>query len=132
MVRARTDGILWRIHNRAYRRVHLEAHKYLTELDTDDTFCVQTALPPKEEDELARLELAAKHSQLFVGLSKQQRNGVFRVMQRQLVEPGEIIFKQGDSDPIFYVVDSGEFHVKLKVEGSDEMELVHTYKGGSF
>jgi len=27
---------------------------------------------------------------------------------------------------------SGEFHVKLTVEGSDEMELVHTYKGGSF
>jgi len=132
MVRARTDGVLWRIHNHAYRRVHLEAHKYLAGLDTDDGYCVQTALPPKEDDELARLELAARHSQLFVGLSKRQRSSVFRVMQRRNVEPGEIIFNQGDNDNIFYVVDSGEFHVKLTVEGSEEMELVHTYKGGSF
>jgi len=131
-VRARTDGVLWRIHNHAYRRVHLEAHKYLAGLDTEENYLVQTALPPKEDDEVARLELAARHSQLFVGLSKVQRSSVFRHMQRRAVEPQEVIFKQGDTDPIFYVVDSGEFHVKLQEEGSEEMELVHTYKGGSF
>ena len=50
---------------------------------------------------------------LFQHLSKKQMADVVRVISREKVQKGDTVIKQGDEGDKFYIVDAGEFDVRM-------------------
>eukprot|EP00761_Pharyngomonas_kirbyi_P014264 gb/GECH01014294.1/.p1 GENE.gb/GECH01014294.1/~~gb/GECH01014294.1/.p1 ORF type:complete len:386 (+),score=120.79 gb/GECH01014294.1/:1-1158(+) len=88
---------------------------------------------PKDEKEMKMLKEAMKDNILFSHLDDDEKEIVFRAMDSQKCDAGEIVIKQGDQGDYFYVIDNGVCEVHVENEESNESKLVKTlYDGDSF
>jgi len=93
----------------------------------------------KSEEENHRISEAIKASVMLKNLSDSQRDMLYKVLEPIDVEKGDWIIKQGTAGDRFYIVDYGNFEVRIrsndnKGHGDEEDDdnggkVVHVYKG---
>lgn len=88
---------------------------------------------PKTEAARQLIERAMAGNLLFQGLSMGARQAIINSMSAQMVNLGDVIIQQGDTDASkYYVVDRGVFEVwATKEEWQGEERLVHTCTPGT-
>ena len=88
---------------------------------------------PKTEAARQLIERAMAGNLLFQGLSLGARQAIINSMSAKVVQPGDVIITQGDTDASkYYIVDRGSFEVwTTKEEWQGEERIVHTCTPGS-
>jgi len=77
--------------------------------------------------EIQGLRRATANNMLFKTLTEQQKNALFKAMEKIRVGKGEVMISEGDSGDYFYVVMQGNFEVFKTETGSIP---VYSYTGG--
>jgi serine/threonine protein phosphatase PrpC/CRP-like cAMP-binding protein len=97
------------------------------EVDLEQLYTEKTA------SEKARIADAIKTSVMFRNVTKDQRELIFGVMEPIPVKAGTWIIKQGTVGDRFYIIDEGEFEVRILGEGEVDDgaggALIHVYEG---
>jgi serine/threonine protein phosphatase PrpC/CRP-like cAMP-binding protein len=87
----------------------------------------------KTASEKARIADAIKTSVMFRNITDEQRELIFGVMEHIAVKAGEWVIKQGSVGDRFYIIDDGNFEVRIIGEGETDEgtggKLVHVYEG---
>jgi serine/threonine protein phosphatase PrpC len=87
----------------------------------------------KSEKDAQAIGGAIKLNFLFQHLNVAERNELISFMQPMTVKAGDWVIKQGDEGNNFYVIDHGRFEVRVKPDGSDDINggsVVHVYESG--
>lgn len=87
---------------------HDDEGELTPELEEQERIALQT---PKSEEELNVLKEATKVNFLFQGISEEQRQRMFSVMNRLDVSPGTVIIRQGDKGNACYILKEGVLDV---------------------
>ena len=87
----------------------------------------------KTDEENEMLLHACKGSVMMQSMSPEQLNKVISVMQPVDVKKGEWIIHQGEVGDRFYIIEDGEFEVRVRAGGSTRIatndgSVVHTYR----
>ena len=97
------------------------------EVDLEKMYTEKTA------SEKARIADAIKTSVMFRNITDEQRELIFGVMEHISVKAGEWVIKQGSVGDRFYIIDDGNFEVRIVGEGETDDgtggKLVHVYEG---
>jgi serine/threonine protein phosphatase PrpC/CRP-like cAMP-binding protein len=97
------------------------------EVDLEKMYTEKTA------SEKARIADAIKTSVMFRNITDEQRELIFGVMEHIAVKAGEWVIKQGSVGDRFYIIDDGNFEVRIIGEGETDEgtggKLVHVYEG---
>jgi len=113
-----------------YRRKSVFAEAYNPEEDDDEG---QKAVFPKSDEQRARLSDAVQGILLFRALDPHQMQEVIDAMFDRKVTAGENVIQQGDDGDNFYVVESGQYSIYVKMDDSAEPKKVGSYDNkGSF
>jgi len=101
-----------------------------------EKYDVQSHAIKKSDEELKRIGQAVKANFLFQHLNSRQSADLFLVMSMVEVKKGDVIIRQGDEGDRFYVVDSGDYEVRVSAAEEDHSgapetlgEVVHMYRG---
>lgn len=101
-----------------------------------EKYDVKSHFIKKSDEELKRISEAVKANFLFQHLNKRQTSDLYSVMSAVEIKKGEIVIRQGDEGDRFYVVDSGDYDVRVSGADDDHSgsvetlgEVVHTYRG---
>eukprot|EP00002_Diphylleia_rotans_P007235 TRINITY_DN1672_c0_g2_i2.p1 TRINITY_DN1672_c0_g2~~TRINITY_DN1672_c0_g2_i2.p1 ORF type:complete len:381 (-),score=92.33 TRINITY_DN1672_c0_g2_i2:328-1470(-) len=86
---------------------------------------------PKSEEAMKSIERAIEKNILFKGLDEEQKKDILNAMFEKKVVKDDTIIKQGDEGDNFYVIDSGEFDIYVKIDGNPKKVLTVS-SGGSF
>eukprot|EP00002_Diphylleia_rotans_P008655 TRINITY_DN1867_c0_g1_i15.p2 TRINITY_DN1867_c0_g1~~TRINITY_DN1867_c0_g1_i15.p2 ORF type:complete len:352 (+),score=90.66 TRINITY_DN1867_c0_g1_i15:252-1307(+) len=86
---------------------------------------------PKSEEAMKSIERAIEKNILFKGLDEEQKKDILNAMFEKKVVKDDVIIKQGDEGDNFYVIDSGEFDIYVKIDGNPKKVLTVS-SGGSF
>jgi serine/threonine protein phosphatase PrpC/CRP-like cAMP-binding protein len=97
------------------------------EVDLDQLYTEKTA------SQKARIADAIKTSVMFRNISDDQRELIFGVMEHIPVTAGEWVIKQGSVGDRFYIIDEGNFEVRIvgdgEVDDGTGGALIHVYEG---
>jgi serine/threonine protein phosphatase PrpC/CRP-like cAMP-binding protein len=87
----------------------------------------------KTASEKARIADAIKTSVMFRNITDEQRELIFGVMEHIAVKAGDWVIKQGSVGDRFYIIDDGNFEVRIVGDGETDDgnggKLVHVYEG---
>ncbi|GLD99921.1 hypothetical protein PINS_up008649 [Pythium insidiosum] len=110
----------------------------------DPTSPRKEAEPAKSEGEVKWIREIVKGNFLFSHLSEDKILEVISVLKRVPVKAGDIVIRQGTPGDTFYLVDTGEFEVRLRSDGNEEVphsdgvssvsqygDVVHVYKSST-
>lgn len=102
----------------------------------DSDIDISTLITEKTDEEKESIAEAIKASVIFRDITDRQRELIFGVMEPVDVKKGDWIIKQHEQGDRFYVVDSGNFEVRILSDGDEDPEglggnLVHVYDGAS-
>jgi len=104
-----------------------ELEELTKEVDLEKLYTEKTA------SEKARIADAIKTSVMFRSTTNEQRELIFGVMELITVKAGEWVIKQGSVGDRFYIIDDGNFEVRILGEGEKDDgtggKLVHVYEG---
>ena len=84
------------------------------EVDLEKMYTEKTA------SEKARIADAIKTSVMFRNITDEQRELIFGVMEHISVKAGEWVIKQGSVGDRFYIIDDGNFEVRIVGEGETD------------
>jgi len=135
-VKARSEGILWRLHRKAFHRFQKERLQTEFETAPSEDYVSPGDLLEKTDEELESLDRAVKSNFLFANMTSEQKKAVFNKMERKVYDLNDVVYRQGEAGHWFYVVDSGEFDVCVvdptgnSTSLDEHGKIVHTYKGG--
>lgn len=97
------------------------------EVDLEKMYTEKTA------SEKARIADAIKTSVMFRNINDEQRELIFGVMEFIPVKAGEWVIRQGSVGDRFYIIDNGNFEVRIIGDGETDDgtggKLVHVYEG---
>ncbi len=71
------------------------------------------------------------HMPLFAGLPESERDEILATLVPQTLQPGEILFREGDPGDMFYIVAAGEIEILLGEGKPDEM-LLNIVEAGEY
>lgn len=108
------------------RRKSVAAERYNPSDDEDDT---EKVLYPKSDDQRKRLSEAVQHILLFRSLDPEQMQDVIDAMFERKVVPGDHVIDQGDDGDNFYVIDSGQYDIYVKIDDKDKLVGNYDNKG---
>ncbi|EQC32468.1 AGC protein kinase [Saprolegnia diclina VS20] len=85
----------------------------------------------KSKQEMDKIQEITQANWLFKQLTAQQRNDVYKVMEKVTVNETDVVIRQGDPGDRFYCVQSGDFQVTVKNETPNGIreDIVHVYRG---
>lgn len=88
----------------------------------------------KTEGEKRSISEAIRASVLFRNTSEEQKEMIYACMESVPVEAGTWVIQQGSVGDRFYIVDEGQFEVRIVPDGEDDVtgqggHIVHIYEG---
>eukprot|EP00560_Eucampia_antarctica_P009127 CAMPEP_0197826960 /NCGR_PEP_ID=MMETSP1437-20131217/3835_1 /TAXON_ID=49252 ORGANISM="Eucampia antarctica, Strain CCMP1452" /NCGR_SAMPLE_ID=MMETSP1437 /ASSEMBLY_ACC=CAM_ASM_001096 /LENGTH=725 /DNA_ID=CAMNT_0043427619 /DNA_START=65 /DNA_END=2242 /DNA_ORIENTATION=+ len=107
-------------------------HDIGDELEQD--FDLTDLFTEKSDDDKLLIGEAIKASIIFQNISKNQRELIYGVMEPINVKKGDWIIRQGTVGDRFYIIDHGQFEVRIVPEGEEDTNgnggnTVHVYCG---
>lgn len=86
----------------------------------------------KTEEDKETIRRASRSSVMLQSMTEEQMEMIYGVIQPLEVEPGDWIIRQGEDGDKFYIVEDGEFEVRISGEPKTTKsggKVVHTYQG---
>jgi len=111
-----------------------ELGKTLHNADDDAKFNWKEHATPKTEEEKRSIEEAIKASVMFRNTNEEQREMIYACMESVDVKAGTWVIQQGTVGDRFYIVDEGQFEVRIVPDGEEDEtgqggHIVHIYDG---
>ncbi len=102
--------------------------------DLEEDFDLMDLFTEKSDEDKALIGDAIKGSVIFQDIAKSQRELIYGVMEPIKVKKDDWIIRQGTVGDRFYVVDHGQFEVRIVKEGEEDVNgdggnVVHVYNG---
>mmetsp|Transcript_2234 Transcript_2234/g.2529 ORF Transcript_2234/g.2529 Transcript_2234/m.2529 type:complete len:755 (-) Transcript_2234:120-2384(-) len=101
----------------------------------EDDFDISELFTEKSEEDKACISQAIKTTVMLQGMAEAQREMIFGVIEPVKVEKGTWVIREGEVGDKFYIVEEGEFEVRIIQDGQDEKvknnggKIVHVYHG---
>ncbi|KAL7568485.1 hypothetical protein ACA910_012195 [Epithemia clementina (nom. ined.)] len=100
----------------------------------EENFDLSQLATVKTEDEKRSIEEAIKASVMFRNINDEQRQMIYSCMESVKVEKGTWVIKQGTVGDNFYIIDEGQFEVRILPEGMEDStgeggNIIHVYEG---
>lgn len=99
----------------------------------EDNFDLKKLATPKTEAEKKSIEEAIKASVMFRNINNEQRELVYSCMESVKVSKGEWVIRQGSHGDKFYIIDEGQFEVRILPDGMEDDgqggNIIHMYEG---
>lgn len=100
----------------------------------EENFDLARLATPKTEDEKRSIEEAIKASVMFRSINDEQRQMIYSCMESVKVRKGEWVIRQGTVGDRFYIIDEGQFEVRILPEGMEDTageggNIIHVYEG---
>eukprot|EP00523_Entomoneis_sp_CCMP467_P022274 CAMPEP_0168853754 /NCGR_PEP_ID=MMETSP0727-20121128/13696_1 /TAXON_ID=265536 /ORGANISM="Amphiprora sp., Strain CCMP467" /LENGTH=834 /DNA_ID=CAMNT_0008907999 /DNA_START=445 /DNA_END=2949 /DNA_ORIENTATION=- len=100
----------------------------------NEPFDIKKLATPKTDAEKESIEEAIKASVMFRNVTHQQREMIYQCMESVKVKEGEWVIKQGSVGDKYYIIDEGQFEVRILPDGvKDETgeggNIIHLYEG---
>lgn len=111
-----------------------ELGKTLHNADDDALFNWKEHATDKTEDEKRSIEDAIRASVMFRNTTEEQREMIYACMESVDVKAGTWVIQQGTVGDRFYIVDEGQFEVRIVPDGEEDEtgqggHIVHIYEG---
>ena len=99
-----------------------------------ENFDLSKLATPKTEDEKRSIEEAIKASVMFRNINDEQRQMIYSCMESVKVKKGTWVIKQGTVGDRFYIIDEGQFEVRILPEDVEDEtgeggNIIHVYEG---
>jgi cAMP-dependent protein kinase regulator len=86
---------------------------------------------PKSDEDKKRISELLKNNFLFSSLDDEASSDLINAMSAKTFAAGETLMNQGDDGDYFYIVESGEAHIFVKIEG-EQKKVKECTAGDSF
>ena len=105
-----------------------------TDPHDDEAFDWKVHATEKTEEEKRSISDAIKASVMFRNTNEEQRQMIYACMESVSVKAGTWVIQQGSVGDRFYIVDEGQFEVRIVPDGEDDEtgqggHIVHIYEG---
>jgi len=87
-------------------------------------------LVQKSEEQKERIRTRLSQAFMFSALDDKEQNIVINAMEEKVLQPEELVIKQGESGDLLYVVDSGKLACTKLFSGNTEPTFLKNYEPG--